>query len=559
MTRGGTTSATLPTDPDLAYFAGNDQHDTAVSVQGEQFLINGLPTYPGRTWNDLQIEGLLLNSRMVNGIYDDMDGVPPAGMLPWDARLNAEDYIANMSAWRAQGLTAFTINLQGGSNRCNGLAGDGQIARVDNNPYGSNGSKAFDDWSADVDSPHARYLARLGSVIRAADDLGMVVILGLFYFGQDEGLADETAVIAAVDAATDWILDNGWTNVIIEVNNEANGPYDRSVLKEDRVHELIQRVQTRSSGPAGAHLPEGRLLVSTSSTSGFMPPDAWIDSADFVLLHGNGMAPGGIRSLVDSVRANPLWQANPKPILFNEDSTKTTNFQAAVEKYAGWGYFDSDGYQCVYSSDVTDRWTLQKATNGAFWPLLANMTGAEAPLLPGTILMEAENMTLAGYRADPANPDWIMLQSNSGQAIAPFPGPNGTYSIIINAVAENDGQSTLELWIDGVLQDTFIYPLASSSNREPVALTGPTLSLATGMEIKLVGYKDTTSLGVSHARVDDVTFMLEGGAGQPTPTPTPTPAPPIPTPTPTPTPTCEVFVRIDGVEQWITKPATFCQ
>jgi len=38
---------------------------TAVSIRGEQFFINGRPTYAGRTWNGARIEGLLLNSRMV--------------------------------------------------------------------------------------------------------------------------------------------------------------------------------------------------------------------------------------------------------------------------------------------------------------------------------------------------------------------------------------------------------------------------------------------------------------------------------------------------------------
>ena len=44
---------------------------TAVSIQGETWLINGNPTYEGRTFRDWKIEGLLLNSRMVNAIFDD--------------------------------------------------------------------------------------------------------------------------------------------------------------------------------------------------------------------------------------------------------------------------------------------------------------------------------------------------------------------------------------------------------------------------------------------------------------------------------------------------------
>ncbi len=44
---------------------------TVVTIQGDRFLINGQPTYKGRTWQGHKIEGLLMNSRMVQGVYDD--------------------------------------------------------------------------------------------------------------------------------------------------------------------------------------------------------------------------------------------------------------------------------------------------------------------------------------------------------------------------------------------------------------------------------------------------------------------------------------------------------
>jgi hypothetical protein len=119
-------------------------------------------------------------------------------------------------------------------------------------------------------------------------------------------------------------------------------------------------------------------------------------------------------------------------------------------------------------------------------------------------------MALSGYVVDSKNADWIMVGfgSSQGVAVAPFSAGDGTYSITINAVAENDGRPTLELWVDGTLQATFTYPLATSSNREPITFSGPTLSLTAGTEIKLVGFKDVTDLGTAHARVDDVTFAL---------------------------------------------------
>jgi hypothetical protein len=47
--------------------------ETTVSIQETDFLINGRPTYEGRTYYGMRIEGLLLNSRMVQGIFDDLN------------------------------------------------------------------------------------------------------------------------------------------------------------------------------------------------------------------------------------------------------------------------------------------------------------------------------------------------------------------------------------------------------------------------------------------------------------------------------------------------------
>jgi hypothetical protein len=66
---------------------------TTVSIQGERFFINGRPTYEGRRYQGLKIEGLLLNARLVQGIYDDLNPdtrsrwkSPDTGQ--WDAERN---------------------------------------------------------------------------------------------------------------------------------------------------------------------------------------------------------------------------------------------------------------------------------------------------------------------------------------------------------------------------------------------------------------------------------------------------------------------------------------
>ncbi len=72
---------------------------TRVSIDGDRFLINGRPTYPGRTYQGRRIKGLLLNSRMLQGIFDDLNpatrsrwAYPDTGC--WDAERNTREFLA---------------------------------------------------------------------------------------------------------------------------------------------------------------------------------------------------------------------------------------------------------------------------------------------------------------------------------------------------------------------------------------------------------------------------------------------------------------------------------
>jgi hypothetical protein len=83
--------------PSLASTGGR----TSIGIRGDQFLINGEPTYKGRTWNGDRIEGLLMNSRMVQGIFDDANpatvqrwAYPDTGR--WDPLWNTREFIAAM-------------------------------------------------------------------------------------------------------------------------------------------------------------------------------------------------------------------------------------------------------------------------------------------------------------------------------------------------------------------------------------------------------------------------------------------------------------------------------
>ena len=334
---------------------------TQVSIREEGFLIDGTPTYEGREYRGWKIEGLLLNSRMVQATFDDLNAetrdqwvYPDTGV--WDPERNVREFLEAMPVWREHGLLGFTVNFQGG------------------NPRGYGEVKWHNSAWTEKGELRSSYEDRMRRVVERADELGMVVMLGVFYFGQDERLRDEATVVKALDSAVEWVLERGFTNVLIEVNNECDVPrYEHEILQPHRVHELIERVK-------GITRNGRRLLVGASTKGGSIPHESVVRASDFLLMHGNGVSdPNRIAVMVDEVRAVPGYR--PMPILFNEDDhfdfdQPFNNFIAAVSRGASWGYFDpgQNNYRDGYQSPPVN-WGLSTERKRDFFRLVREMTG----------------------------------------------------------------------------------------------------------------------------------------------------------------------------------------
>ncbi len=335
---------------------------TAVSIDCDRFLINGEPTYKGRSFRGQKIEGLLLNSRMVQGLFDDANpetvsrwAYPDTGR--WDCERNTREFLSAMPIWRAHGLLSFTINLQGGSPE-----GYSKAQPWINSAFGPDGS------------PKADYFSRLKRILDFADELGMVVIVGYFYNAQARRFTNEASAWRVIEETTAWLLDKGYTNVLVEIANETSASFPFKFLQPEGAEESIRRAQSI--------VRQGRrLLVGISHLGNRLPTDAVIGASDFVLIHGNGVKiPDRIREMVRLVRGSPSWKA--KPILFNEDDhfdfeQPDNNFLGAISEYASWGYFDpgkndyADGYQCP-----PVNWGLSSPRKQAFFSLVKEMSGA---------------------------------------------------------------------------------------------------------------------------------------------------------------------------------------
>ena len=351
---------------------------TRVSIAGGDFFINGLPTYPGRTWQGRRIEGLLLNSRMVQATFDDLNpetrpgwAYPDSGV--WDAERNTSEFLAMLPEYRRHGLLAVTLNLQGGNPE-----GYGRLQPWLNSGFTPDGAL------------RPAYLDRLRRILDRLDELGMVAILGLFYFGQDEHLRDEAAVQRGVDNAVHWLLEGGYGNVIIEVANECDVPrYEHAILQPERIHELIEQVRATSR--------EGRrLLVGTSYKGRAIPGERVLAVSDLALLHGNGVSdPTAIADMVRRTRALSTYR--PMPIVFNEDDhfdfdQPLNNCRAATAEHASWGYFDpgpAAGGGAFHSDyiegfqNVPVNWRLNTERKRSFFALVEEISGGKAARAQG--------------------------------------------------------------------------------------------------------------------------------------------------------------------------------
>jgi len=343
---------------------------TRVEIRGEDFWIDGAPTYRGRYWNGHRIEGLLFNSRMVQATFDDLNpdtrdrwAYPDTGV--WDPERNTRELVEMLPEYRRHGLLAVTLNLQGGSPE--------SYSRMQ--PWINTAFTAYGELRPE-------YMARLKTILERLDELGMVAIVGLFYFGQDERLYDEAAVRRGVENSVTWLLEGGHTNAIVEINNECDVPrYEHPVLHPVRVHELIELA-------AGISRDGRRLYVGTSYRGRAIPTVNVVAVSDLLLLHGNGVTePDFIGQMVSLTRGLPGYRG--QPIVFNEDDhfdfeRPINNLSVATAYHASWGYFDAgpgaggrsarsdyvEGYQ-----NVPVSWRVNTPRKRAFFAKVKEITG----------------------------------------------------------------------------------------------------------------------------------------------------------------------------------------
>lgn len=350
-------------------------HKTKMEIVEDKFYINGKLTYSEIA--DCPYQGLLMNARFIQGIYDDKNGLERYQRFgrTFEPESNTDQMIASLQEWYNTGLRAFTVGLQGGG-PCFSLPLDS----IDNNPYGKDGKK--------VDPA---YLKRLAKVIDAADEIGMVVIVSLFYGVQSRYLEDDDAVESATHMICRWLGKRGDQNVIIEIANEHNtGAYEcHNVLhQENGILKLMEIAKQESGG----------MPVSCSGTGGYFS-ERIAQASDVILIHGNEVTRNQFYNIIR--KAKEIKPA--RPIVTNEDSQALSQMGVTFKTGVSWGYYNN-----MTKQEPPVDWGITKGEDRFFALRLKEyLTGKK------TELPLEEQFYLQGLEKDMIyeNKRWIRLAS----------------------------------------------------------------------------------------------------------------------------------------------------
>lgn len=388
---------------------------TVIGIHGSQFTINGVPPYTpesGFRAANTNLAGTLLNVRAVQAIFDDAN-YPNGGSRahpyqsntmgaifwdypdgPWDPERNVREFLAALPDWRRCGLLAFTVNLQGGG------PPDGN--------YGEKISKQ-PHWNSGFD-PHGNlkpaYADRLRRVIEEADRLGMVIIVGFFYQGENERIditPDDRYVKDAIHQGCQFLKGLPNRNILIEINNETNPRgYKHHILQPDGAYDAVALAQ---------QTVEHQIPVSMSWSGGIMPRgsrgDAALRSVDYVMFHTNGQNPEQVHETIHAMRR---WTGYDRPMIINEDGVSPFNLHAAVEEQVGWGYYDNgldnyrDGFQAVPAN-----WKINTPVKWLFFEQVARLTGSPIPPKPDYTATDTPEIEMFGLKPGQVlkEPSWI--------------------------------------------------------------------------------------------------------------------------------------------------------
>jgi hypothetical protein len=291
-------------------------------------------TYTGKQFRP-EAAGRLMNLRIAQGLFDD----EWLTEFPFNPEENTNRLIRALDDYKSHGVLAIGVSLQAGNAGYN-IEFQG-IKRAMMARPGPGKGALTSAFRPDGTLKEA-WMNRLLRLVGELDRRGMVLDLMYFYSGQGEVLENPEAIRRAARNATDWLIDHGCRNVIIEIANEYNvNGFDRDRYIPLEMGTLIELVRERFAAKKAPF----RLPISASLV-GFNAFETIRQHADLTIIHGNGRSPEEKRRGVPPLLADV---AVPGPVYMNEDNSGRNTTPETLEKElascdavfsagASWGY-----------------------------------------------------------------------------------------------------------------------------------------------------------------------------------------------------------------------------
>lgn len=291
-------------------------------------------TYSGSAFRP-SAAGKLMNLRIAQALFHD-EWLTEA---QFDPDAHTERVIRALDAYKAHGILAISVSLQGGNMAYHRNAGD-TIKRERSYKLGPEKGAYVSAYRPDG-SLKPEWLKRCLRLARELNKRRMVLNLMYLYAHQDEQFESPDAIGRAIVATTDWLIDNDVRNVIIEIANEYDiEAWDHDKYVPQNVAKLIQLARSRFE----AKKAKFRLPVTASVTGLRALPET--GNADIAAVHGNGISANQKRSGARKLFVDPAVRG---PIYMNEDDNgrettlanlaeETWSCEALYQSGGSWGY-----------------------------------------------------------------------------------------------------------------------------------------------------------------------------------------------------------------------------
>ncbi len=328
---------------------------TSYEIKGQDIYINGKITYSELKSCPKNMHGLLFNARFIQGIFDNknpktQDTYNRFGRN-FDPETNTDEMINSLQEWYDAGLRAITLGLQGGGP----CFTEEWWASVETKSFSKDG-KTFDP----------AWKKRLEKVLKACDEMGMLVIVSILYQAQANYFDDGVAIVEAVKTASKLLSELNYTNVIIEVANEMEvGNFSKipTVSNPDCMAHLIDLAKEYSNN---------KFAVGCSGGGGVAYKSV-VEHSDIVLVHGNGLSRESYYKFL--VRAREM--APDKPIVCNEDSQMFPMLDLCRQTHTSWGYYNN-----MTKQEPPVSWGITRGEDEYFAKRLTMLLNGQNDIIP---------------------------------------------------------------------------------------------------------------------------------------------------------------------------------